>query len=306
MRSWKPLQKGDLVDLLAPGYPVEKERIEAGVHILKTWGLRVRQAPDLIKPFHFHAQTDEKRLASLLKILAARDSQAAWCVRGGYGSNRLIPGLLKNRVIQVPKIFIGISDVTSLHLFLNQKWKWKTLHGPLLDRLGAGTLPPEYLEELRSLLFGESKEVLFEDLQPMNKSALKKQKITGIVTGGNLTVLQSALATKLQPRLDGKILFLEDTGERGYRVDRMLEQFKQAGLFHKCAAVVFGPFLGGSEPRKEGFSFIPFALERFAEGISVPVWQGIEVGHGERQRCLPLGSPATLQNKILRVHSGVV
>ena len=117
--------------------------------------------------------------------------------------------------------------------------------------------------------------------------------------------MQSAIATKIEPKLEGKILFLEDTGERGYRVDRMLEQFKQAGLFKKCEAIVLGPFLGGYEPQKDKFSYIPFALQSFADGINIPVWREIEVGHGEKQRCLPLGTKAILQNKTLRVQSGV-
>lgn len=305
MKSWKPLKKGDVVDVIAPGYAVEPARLQAGLQALEKWGLRPRCPDDLIRAFYFHAQTDEKRLEFTLRAFAAKDSRAVWCVRGGYGSNRLVPALLKKQAPAAPKLFVGISDVTTLHLLLNQNWKWPSLHGPLLDRLGAATLPPEYAEEARAIAFGELRELVFEGLEPLNAPALKKKKIEGPIVGGNLTVLQSALGTRLSPKLGGKILFLEDIGERGYRVDRMLEQFKQAGLFEKCAAVVFGHFLGGDEPHLNGESYISFALERFAEGIKVPVWKNLEAGHGDRQRALPLGTAATLQKNSLRVSSGV-
>jgi muramoyltetrapeptide carboxypeptidase len=306
MGGWKPLQKGDLVDLIAPGYAVEPDKVQSGVRALEAWGLRVRSPEELIRPFYFHAQTDEKRLAFTQKAFFAKDSAAVWSVRGGYGSNRLIPGLLKKKAPARAKLFVGISDVTTLHLLLNQNWKWPSLHGPLLDRLGSGTLPPEFSEECRALVFGELREARFAGLEPMNAAAMKRKKIEGRVVGGNLTVLQSALSTRIQPKLKDRILFLEDIGERGYRIDRMLEQFKQAGLFEKCAAVVFGHFLGGQEPNLDGASYIPFALERFAEQIQVPVWQGLPVGHGEHQRALPLGTPAVLQKNTLTVASGAL
>lgn len=308
MKCWKPLKKGDIVDVIAPGYAVEPDRLQAGLKVLEGWGLIPRCPDDLIRAYYFHAQTDEKRLEYTLKAFAAKDSRAVWCVRGGYGSNRLVPALLKKKAPAQAKLFVGISDVTTLHLLLNQNWKWSSLHGPLLDRLGTATLPSEYSEEARAIAFGEEREVVFEGLEPMNAGAMKKKKIEGSIAGGNLTVLQSALGTKLSPKLNGKILFLEDIGERGYRVDRMLEQFRQAGLFEKCAGVVFGHFLGGDEPNKGGepYSYIPFALERFAETVKIPVWKNLEAGHGERQRALPLGTPAVIQNGRLRVSSGVV
>jgi len=306
MKSWKPLKKGDVVDVIAPGYAVEPERLAAGLRVLESWGLQPRCPDDLVRAFYFHAQTDAKRLEYTLRAFAAKDSRAVWCVRGGYGSNRLVPALMKKKAPAQPKLFVGISDVTTLHLFVNQNWKWSSLHGPLLDRLGTATLPPEYSEEARAIAFGEEREVVFEGLEPMNAKAIKTKRVEGAVVGGNLTVLQSALGTKLSPKLAGRILFLEDIGERGYRVDRMLEQFRQAGLFEKCEAVVLGHFLGGDEPNKGGdpFSYIPFALERFAESIKIPVWKNLEAGHGERQRALPFGTDAVISKNSLRVSSG--
>lgn len=304
MRGWKALRPGDLVDLIAPGYPVEEPRIQAGIQVLEDWGLRVRRPRGMIKTFRFHAQTDEKRLEFAREALLSPDSRAVWCVRGGYGSNRLIPGLLKLKPPREPKLFIGISDVTSLHLFLNQKWKWSTVHGPLLDRLGSGTLPARVQDECRALCFGSKREILFRGLKPMNEAARKGRSVRGEVRGGNLTVLHSALATPLEPRLEGKILFLEDIGERGYRVDRMLEQLRQAGTFRGCRGIVLGHFLGGLEPGSDEATYVPFALARFAGLIGIPVWKGLEAGHGDRQRVLPLGTTAVISDGTLLVKAG--
>lgn len=303
-QKWQPLEKGDLVDLVAPGYAAHEDHLRQGIQVLESWGLRVRLPEDLIQPFEFHAHTDDKRFAFLDRALRARDSKAVWCVRGGYGANRLMPALLKKKAPAQAKMFIGISDNTTLHFLLNQKWKWASLHGPIVERLGTGTLPADFVEELRALVFGEQPEVRFADLQPMNKAAQKKSKIQAMVVGGNLTTMQSLIGTAVHPRLKDRILFLEDIGERGYRLDRMLEHFAQAGVFAGCKAVVLGHFIGGNEPGKADVSYVDFALRRFAQGMKIPVYQGLEVGHGERQRTLPFGTNATLFKNELLVNAG--
>ncbi|MFN7730021.1 MAG: LD-carboxypeptidase [Bdellovibrio sp.] len=303
---WRSLKKGDLVDLVAPGYSAHEENLGKGILLLESWGLRVRRPQDLIVPFEFHAHTDAKRFEFLDRALRAKDSSAVWCVRGGYGANRLLPLLLKKKAPPQPKMFIGISDNTTLHFLLNQKWKWSTLHGPILERLGSGTLPVEFVEELRQLVFGELSEIVFADLEPLNKSALKKSKIQGAVLGGNLTTMQSLIGTALPPNIKDRILFLEDLGERGYRLDRMFEHFKQAQVLKGCKAIVFGHFLGGAEPGQPEKSFVDFALKRFAEDIKIPVFRGVDVGHGERQRTMPFLTKASIFKNQLQVDAGHV
>ncbi|HTY49384.1 MAG TPA: LD-carboxypeptidase [Steroidobacteraceae bacterium] len=285
------LRAGDIVDVVAPGFRCSDEHLERGVEFLRRLELVPRVPPDLFGADLLCANTDAQRFAQLRRALWARDSRAVWCVRGGYGALRLIPRLLRLAPPAHPKLFVGYSDATTLHYLLNLHWQWPSLHGPLLDRLGAAAIREEERAELHAVLFGAGPQLRYTGLAPLNAAARRGAPVTGRVFGGNLTVLQSLLGTPLQRRSAG-ILFLEDIGERGYRVDRMLEHFSQAGLLAGVGAVVFGTFLGGNEP--DGRNLVRDVLERFAAAQRVPVFAGLDAGHGEYQRPVFLGSPARL------------
>jgi muramoyltetrapeptide carboxypeptidase len=300
-QHWSPLAPGDIVDLVAPGFPCTEEALENAVRFLVDWGLEPRMPAKIFGRDVLCSNNDEKRLMYLQDALEAPDSKAIWCVRGGYGSIRLAPALMKMKRPKVsPKLFIGLSDITTLHTFLGQKWGWPTVHGPLLDRLGKGTSKPRYVKELKRFVFGEMNEIAFERLKPLNDAARGKGSakgsrgnvIRGPVSGGNLITLQSTLSTSLHWDTRGRILFFEDIGERGYRVDRVLEHFSQVGLFDQARAVVFGDFTGGAEA--DGKSLVPAVLKRFAESVRIPVFSGLQSGHDVIQRPLPFETPSEL------------
>lgn len=294
MKHWAPLKKGDLVDLIAPGFACREEELRAAVQFLESWGLRVRVPKNIFSSRGLCSHRDDVRWSHLQKALLATDSQAVWCLRGGYGSIRLIPNLtqLKAPKSRRAKLFIGLSDITSLHVFLNQSWRWPTIHGPLLDRLGMGKAKPKYVRELKRLVFGETPTIEFSNLKALNDFAKKNKIIRAPVSGGNLITLQSSLKTKAEWDARGKILFFEDIGERGYRVDRVLEQFYQMGVFASASAVIFGDFTGGNE--SDGRNHIAMVLREFAKKISIPALTGLPSGHGLIQRPLPLATPSEL------------
>jgi len=317
MKKWPKLVTGDVIDVIAPGYAVTPATVEKSIQALQELGYTPRVPKDLLAgnddtPY-FHSNTDPIRFRHLQKALFAKDSKAIWCLRGGYGSNRLIPMLAKLKAPAHNKVFIGISDVTSLHVFLNQKWQWVTLHASLLDRLAKNRLPAPVRAETLAVLRGENQQTSFS-LQPLNAAARKKKTLHGEIVGGNLTVLQSTLGTPWSVKGKGRFLFLEDTGERGYRIDRMLEHFRQANVLAACRGILFGQFIGGDEPdlsdavdsegsRRIGIRTVPpsrvtEAIERFAlENPKIPVWSGIESGHGETLRPVAFGSQAQVVHK---------
>ena len=227
------------------------------------------------------ANRDAVRYRHLKRALNAPDSRAVWCVRAGYGAIRLIAALGSLPRPQRRKLFIGYSDATTIHYFLNRHWRWPSLHGPLLDRLGLGLARAHEVAELHRVLFGEQSQVVFEGLVPLNAAARRRRAIEGSVFGGNLTVLQSVLGTPLQRGHRG-ILFLEDIGERGYRVDRMLQHLRQAGALRELQAIVFGAFLGGEEA--DGRNLTLAVSRRFAQEQEFPVFGGVAAGHGPKQR----------------------
>lgn len=276
------LRAGDLIEIIAPGSHTSPENLEKGAKVLRSWGYRVTYAENLLKPELFLSDTDDNRFKSFSKAMNNPESKAVWCLRGGYGSIRLLPMIEKMPVPKIKKLLIGLSDISSLHTIINQKWNFPTLHGPLLDRLALNMLNPENIHELRQVLENPGYVTLFDNLVPINKAARKTKTIKARIVGGNMMVVTSTLGTSTQLKTADRILFLEELSERSYRIDRCLQQMKQAGFFKKVKAVVFGDFTNCDEPNKD--NHVAQVLESFFSSLSIPAFKGIESGHGEIQR----------------------
>lgn len=289
---WKYLRPGDIVDVIAPASSAPGEKLPRGLESLKIWGLLPRVQP-MTPPGEFFAASLESQFEQLKTALYS-DSKAIWCLRGGYGSMRIIPLLKKLRPPKAPKLFIGFSDITALHLYFNQEWKWPTLHGRTLSQMDPDKIHSVDREEMRQGLFGEKEEVRFDNLIPLNDHAKKTQILTGEVIGGNLKLLQTSLGTDWELRAKSKIVFMEDVSERGYAVHRMLEQLCQAKIIHRgLKALIFGDFSEGLE--KDGRDLAPLVFEEFAQRLPFPVLKGLPCGHGSiTNYALPLQSPAKL------------
>jgi muramoyltetrapeptide carboxypeptidase len=286
------LRPGDIVDVVAPGFRCSPESLEAGIAFLRRLGLTPRAPRTIFGADLLCANSDRVRFEHFRRALGTPDSRCVWCIRAGYGAIRIVEKLMRLAPPTHRKLFVGYSDATTLHYFLNHHWGWPTLHGPLLDRLGAGTMRGDELDELKAVLLGGQRQVQFAGLTPLNAAARRRQIVRSKVFGGNLTVLQTTLGTALQRR-PRQILFLEDVGERGYRVDRMLQHLSQAGALRNVKAVVFGAFEGGREP--DGRTLVPQVLQRFAREQRFPVVMGMAAGHGEHQRPVFFGTAAELR-----------
>lgn len=293
MKTWRPLRPGDIVDLVAPGFYCKPEELQGAIAFVRQWGFVPRLPKRIFQKDILCSSPDEIRFEFLRQALLAPDSAAVWCLRGGYGSIRLLPRLKKLRAPRQAKLFVGLSDITSLHLYLTQEWGWSTIHGPMLDRLGKGGTAPRFVRELHEVVSGEQADIVFAGLRPLNELAARRAVIRAPLSGGNLITLQASLGTPFAWRTRGQILFFEDIGERGYRVDRVLEHFAHAGLFHGIRAVVFGDFTGATDP--DGKDRVPAVLRRFAQVMRVPVLKGIQSGHGPIQRPVPFATRATLR-----------
>lgn len=299
------LKKGDIVDVVAPASACAPHELEQAVQWLADQGYQPRVPKDLLEPQMYLANSDRKRFLQLKQALSNKSSKAVWCVRGGYGCLRLVPELLKLKK-QSPKIFIGLSDITILHQFLNQKWNWKTVHGPILARNPEmkNQRPQDYTE-LFDLLAGKKDFIEFENLKPLNPAAQKSKKnIKSKMSGGNLFTFCSMLGTKLQPQVKDHFLFFEDTGERGYKIDRMLQQMEQAGLFKKCKGIFWGDVIKADEI--DGKNYVWPTIESFFKKHPFPVFQGVECGHAEKQRPIFFNTEAELiynKKNVLKIYN---
>jgi muramoyltetrapeptide carboxypeptidase len=291
MKPWPFLQPGDRIDIVAPASHGPQHRLERGVQWLEAAGLTVHVPERLVDPDLFFASDLKTQLLHFKEALSS-ESKAIWCLRGGYGGMRLIPYLTKIKPPSKPKLFVGYSDATALHLFLQQEWKWPTLHARNIGQLDLAS-PATDLNVLRDLILGKKTKLVFDGLKPLNAAARKRGTIEAPLTGGNLKLLQSSVGTAWEVRPAGKILFMEDVGERGYAIHRMLEQLRQAKLL-KPKALVLGDFTEGQE--KDGKDFTLEAIQRIADEVDFPVLSGLPCGHHpDRNSPLAFGVKASLK-----------
>jgi muramoyltetrapeptide carboxypeptidase len=288
MRQLPVLKAGDAVEIIAPASRCTDSLLSDLQSLLSSWGLKCIVSNDIFGDDLLCANSDERRFTLLKQALQRPETKAVICARGGYGSMRLIPNLASTLPTPSAKLFVGMSDITALNLYLQQQWNWPTIHGALaLDKFSS-----ESIADLKAMLFGDKPEVKFSG-EPLNPLAQTNSTISAKITGGNLCVIQAGIGTAWQIDADNKIVLLEEIGERGYRIDRMLEHLSQANIFAKAKAIIFGDFIGGEEP--DGSSLTHPVIQRFARSLNLPVVQIEGVGHGYHNLAMPLGIQAELR-----------
>ncbi|MBA3661179.1 MAG: LD-carboxypeptidase [Gammaproteobacteria bacterium] len=286
------LKPGDRVDIIAPAsgcHPGVLKKVEA---LLTSWQLQSYIPENLLGDDFLFANKQEHRLEQLQKALQSPQSRAVWCLLGGYGSGKLLPELGRMIPPKTQKIFLGFSDITALHIFLQVKWGWSTIHTPSARQVALGAVTEDSSQMLHDVLFGKT-HLVYENLAPLNHAAKKNAVIAAPIIGGNLHLIQASIGTSWQIDAKNKILFIEDVNERAYRIDRALEHLKQANILNQTAAILLGDFIGGKEV--DGTSLVDATLKRFAETCPIPVLQLKHVGHGKVNYPLILGQPVKLQ-----------
>ncbi len=284
------LKTGDYVDVIAPGYAVTKEEIKQAAAYLKSVGLRMNVPSNLVGEDLFCSNSAENRFKHLRNAIENKKSKAIWCLRGGYGAVQLIPYLERIKKPKKEKFFIGFSDATALHIFFNQRWGWKTIHGTTLTLITDEKVSAKSSDSLVAMLFGRKHSTILSDLKQLNKIKVSGGEIKSRIVGGNLSLIQTSLGTGWQLDTRNKILLLEDTDEKSYSYDRMLMHIVQAGLVEQSNAVILGDFQHNKDENKR----IKAMLARFAENADVPVFKTDLVGHGKNNLPILLGANAVL------------
>lgn len=263
------------IHVVAPASGTSPEKI-AQLQLL--FGLTIEISPTIInQDILFHATGDEERFEQLKKAFYNQSKKRViWTLRGGYGSARLIDKLSVLPKPECEKIFIGFSDNTALHLFLSQQWGWQTIHASGFAQLLDKNQDPQNYMRIAEIVANTAKTHSISHLQPLNSKAMTVKPIKGYLTGGNLTIVETSIGTRWQAQTADKIVFLEEVGEKGYRIDRSLNHLSQAGLFKDVTAIVFGAFTHKTDAKE-----INIALERFATENDIPIYKTDQFGHAE-------------------------
>ena len=299
------LKRGDLVRLIAPCSPPMPEiALPQAIKGLDSLGFRIRYAPGMFSRFGFLAGRDEERARDLQDAFADPEVKGIFCLRGGYGSARLLSRIDWEKVCSNPKVFLGFSDVTAISCAMWVEGGLVSFSGPMaLSDLDKGQPIPASWDHARSC-FGSTNPMgsIFSTMFPRQGiKVIAAGRARGRLLGGNLSILCSLLGTPWQPDFTGAILFLEDVGESTYRIDRSLTQLGNAGVLAAVAGIALGDFSYSEKRRrqdeKRGIQLMEDVLAERLSGLGKPVVAGFPFGHIKPKATVPFGCMATLDGE---------
>ena len=285
MRTPPYLKKGDTVAITCPAKKLPVP-IEDAVRLLESWGLNVVLGETVHASWNQFAGTDKLRAADFQRFLDDHSVKAIFAARGGYGTIRIIDAIDFTEFEANPKWIIGFSDITILHSHIHTVYNTQSIHGQMPLTIPDGSRLS--LETLRKALFNEPYEIEFESIVE-NRTG----EGSGILTGGNLTLLQMMSGSVSEQDYKDKILFLEDVGEYLYSIDRMIISFKRAGILVGLKGLIVGGFTDLKDNDIPFGQTVEQIIMSHVEEYNYPVCFNFPAGHIEDNRALILGREVT-------------
>ena len=284
------LKKGDTIGITCPAGFITMEDIQPAVTKLTEWGFKISIGNTVSKRDFTYGGTDEERLNDFQQMLDDRNISAILCARGGYGAVRIIDQIDFKKFVLHPKWIIGFSDITVLHSHINHNYGIATIHSKMCNSFPADwnfaePIQQETIESIRQCLSGE--QMIY---RATSNSKNKTGKTTGVLVGGNLKTLESMAGSSSDLVTKNKILFVEDTGEYLYSIDRMFWNLKRSGKLSSLAGLIVGGFKIKKDDAGEEFgkTLEDIVLEKVSE-YHYPVCFDFPVGHQKNNFALKCG-----------------
>ncbi|SEV97448.1 muramoyltetrapeptide carboxypeptidase [Chitinophaga sp. YR573] len=285
------LQPGDIIGITAPAGHITLEEITPAIRIMESWGFKIHVGSTVNKRDFSFGGTDAERQQDLQAMLDDPSIKAIMCARGGYGSARIIDQLNFFNFAQHPKWVIGFSDITVLHCHINRLYGIATLHSKMCnsfpdDFSKAEPIVQETILSIKQALTGQR---MLYSLPADTHNRIGTA--SGILIGGNLSMIQSIAATNSEPDTIGKILFLEEVGEYMYTLDRMLNNLQRSHKLDNLAGLIIGGFnrLKPDDPGEEfGRTVVDIVMEKVKD-FKYPVCFNFPVGHQKNNYALKCG-----------------
>ena len=287
------LKKGDTIGLVAPASPIPKENITKCKEAIESLGYKVVMGDSVDMSYMgYLSGDDDVRAADINEMFARADIQGIVCVRGGYGSCRIADRLDLEVIKKNPKVFVGYSDITILHLIFNQICNMVTFHAPMASS--------NMISQFDSYTEKSFMETIFMDneLEFLNPEGTKIETLSGGYTegtlvGGNLCLMATSIGTPYEIDTKDKILFIEELNEYTYKVDRLLQQFKHSGKLSAAKGIILGNFKKCG-PEHEGDADLAEVFNDIIKPLNKPTVYNVEVGHCFPTGSLPLGATCKL------------
>ena len=280
MNKPERIKYGDKVGIFLPASSIKKEFRERGLSELREMGLLPVEASNMFSNENYYAKNVKETFKDLIGFLNDDDIRLIWAARGGYGSNYLLEYMRNKKIDFNPKIIMGSSDVSYLLWHFLDNYNMVVFYSPMIY---SSVAEKKYNKtQLMNVITGEYDEMMIEG------DVLKKGKVSGMVTGGCLSNFVSLIGTDYLPIIEDKILFLEDVGEKGYRLDRMFWQIENVGIFNRIKGLILGRFVNCFKSKEDEILFYE-NLKKRLEKYDFPVIFNLPIGHGDNLHVLPLG-----------------
>ena len=284
------LKDGDFIGITAPAGYITYQEIESAIRKMESWGYKIKIGDTIDKKDFTFGGTDEERANDLQQMLDAPKIKAIMCARGGYGAIRIIDKLNWEKFKQRPKWIIGFSDITIFHSHLNKNLGVASIHSKMCNSFPDdwGLAEPVQIETIDSiqLALSGAKMKYSAIPHPQNKLGITE----GVLVGGNLKTLESLSGTKSDINTAGKILFVEDTGEYMYSIDRMFWNLKRTGKLSQLKGLIVGGFKIKVDEDADDFgrTLQDVVLEKI-KSYKYPVCFDFPVGHQKNNYALKCG-----------------
>lgn len=274
------------VALIAPAGPVFPERLDKALANMESLGLiPVVNREVVLNQYGYLAGPDADRLADLHAAFTRADVDAVWCIRGGYGCTRLLPSVNYRLIKKAKKPLIGFSDITAFHLAFAHHGIGHTIHGPV----ASATFTPFTWSQLQETLFlpPHPFTIPVADSHQGLSYVIHPGQAEGLLTGGNLSLLAALCGTAYRFSFKNKIVFLEDVGEKPYRLDRIITQLLQSTDLSQAAGIVLGIFADCEADEGSPSLSLKAMLEDKLKPLGIPTFYGLSFGHVDDHCCLP-------------------
>ena len=291
------LKEGDTIGLVTPGSSVTPEQLAECITKLAELGFRTSHNETVLSEYGYFAGPDQERADELMEMFAREDVDGIWCVRGGYGSIRILDMLDYDLIRQNPKVFIGYSDITALLTSIYQETGLVTFHGPVgtsdFNRFSLKSIRKVILEPQESYKYPYKREKETRDNPEYDRYTITGGEAEGELIGGNISVLDSIIGTRFEPDFENKVVYLEDVGEKTYRIDKMVYHLLSGTNLKKAAGIVMGA-CDECNINEEPALSLKVALDDLLKPLGIPVSYGLSFGHIKRMVTIPTGVRAAM------------
>lgn len=292
----KRLRYGDTIGIVAPASPSTEEKIRSAVLNLTAMGFKVKLGRSACLARGYLAGDDAQRAEDIMEMFADNEVDAVFCLRGGYGSMRILDRLNYKRIRKHPKIFIGYSDITALLNTIYQNTGLITFHGPMAASDLSGD-PDDYsLFSMKMLLEDGTKPHVISNPPAIPVMTLREGRAEGRLVGGNLSIITALMGTPYEIETKDRILFMEDIGEEPYRIDRMLTQLRLSGKLRDAAGIVLCGWNNCDAKEPDKSLTLSEVFNDLIPDCGKPVLYGYKIGHCLPKLTIPVGAKVRLDS----------